>query len=653
VARELRRVHVEDGVPWNQLAVVVRRQSAHVGGLLRALDDAGVPRHVPESGLALTSEPATVPYALALRWVARPAERDVLTEPVLVSELGGLTPAIARSLLRRARTAGLAPSRALGLPDGLSEEDGGRLATLESTLAAAESVAASVIDAFRVVWERLPFGARLVRDAETSPVARRDLDAVVAFASAVERSGGSADPSAAAFVDLLAAGEGGPGVAGLGDPNADAVQVLTAHGAIGMEFDTVVVVGTIEGDFPSLTRPEPMFDLGVLEGDRTRSTRMRLRLADERRLFASVLGRARRRVLLTAADPRVGEDGARSRFVEERGVAWSPMAPGDDRPVSLTEAAASWRRTLADPAAEAPDRLAALDGLLALGVDPGRWWFQRDWTDPGGPLHERLRLSFSRLERLENCELQYVLGEELGLSRRGGYQAWVGKLVHELIERCENGEIERTLEALVAALEREWQDAPFPSKAVSAAFRRLAVEKMLPNWFKSYGELPAVGTEIGFGFEFEGATIAGKIDRIGPHDRGFRITDFKTGNPDKAPKAAESLQLGIYYLGVMLAPELERFRPVRAVDLSFLRGHWRTGEIPPHAWPISPAGEEEYQTRIRERLAALIRRIRALDDGGTYRPDPAAECYFCDFKPLCSLWPEGQEVFPVPEETAT
>jgi RecB family exonuclease len=299
--------------------------------------------------------------------------------------------------------------------------------------------------------------------------------------------------------------------------------------------------------------------------------------------------------------------------------------------------------------APAVERLAALDGLLALGVDPTRWWFQRDWTDTGRPLHDTLRLSFSRLEKLENCDLQFVLGEELGLSRRGGHHAWVGKLVHQLIEQCENGKIERNLEALVAELDRRWDESRFPSKAVSAAFRKLAAERMLPNWIDSYGRLPADATEVEFTFGFEGAVLKGKIDRIGPHEQGYRITDFKTGKPEKAPKAAESLQLGIYYLGVMLSPELERYRPVRAVDLSFLRGDWRSGQIPPHAWPVSPAGEDEYQARMRERLSALIARIRELDDSGTYRPNPAADCFFCDFKSLCSLYPEGQPVFPVPE----
>jgi len=91
IARELRRIHVEDGVAWGSLAVVVRRQGVHLGNLLRALDDARIPRAVPERGRSLTLESATYPYVLALRWlVADAARRDELIEPLLTSAVVGL-----------------------------------------------------------------------------------------------------------------------------------------------------------------------------------------------------------------------------------------------------------------------------------------------------------------------------------------------------------------------------------------------------------------------------------------------------------------------------------------------------------------------------------------------------------------------------------
>src|SRR5439155_15437390 len=215
--------------------------------------------------------------------------------------------------------------------------------------------------------------------------AARDLDAVVAFADAVSAAGERADPSVASFLEFVESGDEGPGLvrapAGEGER---AVQVLTAHGAAGREFDTVLVGGTVEGAFPSLSRPEPMFDLAVLDRPVSQSERNRLRLEDERRLFDVVRTRARRRVLFAASDPRGdgSELTARSRFVSEIGVPWTaaPVTP-DGRPQSIAEAATGWRRTLAG-GLPAPERLAALDGLVALRPwgDPRRWWFLRDWT---------------------------------------------------------------------------------------------------------------------------------------------------------------------------------------------------------------------------------------------------------------------------------
>jgi RecB family exonuclease len=348
-----------------------------------------------------------------------------------------------------------------------------------------------------------------------------------------------------------------------------------------------------------------------------------------------------------------GHDGgaARTRFAAERGLAWTaaPVGPHDD-PVSVREAQAAWRRSLADRATPTWARLAALEGLVALGVDPSRWWFQRDWTDTGRPLHDHVHVSYSRLSNLEACELMHVLGDELGLGRPGGYHAWVGKTIHSLIEEVERGLIAKEPAAIVAELDRRWTPQEFPSRAVSEAFRRLAREHMLRNWWEEYGARPALGIEQRFEFEFEGVTVVGFIDRIGPAlNDGTVITDFKTGKSDNAGKPEESLQLGIYYLAVQESDVLAGFRPVRQVELAFLRGHWRDNRIEFRKWPIRERTEEAYQTAMRERLAALIARKKALNDGAPIRPNPYANCRFCDFHTLCPLFPEGRPIFPVDE----
>ncbi|HKE53322.1 MAG TPA: ATP-dependent DNA helicase [Actinomycetota bacterium] len=654
VAREVRRVHVEDGVAWQDIAIVMRRHGAHEAGMIRALDDARVPRAATEQG-AVWRAPATRPFILALRWIVGGLdERDALVEPVLTSELGGLSPASARTLLRQVRAHGLAQREALDRADLAATEEAGAIVELGALLSNAERVQASVLRSFEVLWRELPYARELVRRAEEDHQARLDLEALVQLSRSIGQAGASADPSAAAFVHALGSEATEELLAG-SDAGEDAVRVLTAHATAGREFDTVIVLDVLEGDFPSLSRPEPMFDLGALDGTHRRDEINRLRLADERRLFTMLLARARRRVLLTATDPHADRTGVtlRSRFVEEIGVEWAdlPATPYSE-PVSVSEATAAWRRTIADPGAAPAERLSSMDGLLALGDDPNRWWFQRDWTDLGAEPRDAMYLSYSRLDTLENCELQFVLSSELGLDPGGGYQAWVGRLVHRVIEDCENGEVERTPEAFEAVIDERWEPARFPSRSVSESERANARRVLVPNWFSRYDHPPATATEQIFEFPFEDALIRGKIDRIGPSPGGgTRITDYKTGRSDGAPRPAESLQLGLYYLAVDACEELADHRPVEAVELAYLGGRRNDPSLDVKEWPVSPDEEEAYKARMRERVSALIARIRELDDVRRYVASTKANCFFCRFQPLCTRYPQGGAVFPIPDAT--
>ncbi len=525
--------------------------------------------------------------------------------------------------------------------------------TLRRALGDAEPVAdRSVLDAFSILWRQLTWSRQLVEGAERSVEGRRDLQAVLAFSDAIVLAGEGGDASVAGFLESQEAGQEGPGMTENGGPRElDGVHVLTAHATAGLEFDTVFIIGTTEGNFPSLARPEPMFDLALLDRPVSQSDRNRERLEDERRLFDVVVSRARRRVVCTASDPH-GEDpelSARSRFVAASGVRWQPAPEGLGGPIeaasSVVEASATWRRALADPELAPSRRFAALDGLLALGDRPERWWFQRDWTGTDRPLHESIRVSFSKLDKLENCALQFVLSEELGLEGAAGYYAWVGQLVHRLIEDCEAGHVARTEEALVAEAERRWRPQEFPSFAVSEAFRRTVTGTMLPMWLSTYGEVPALAGERRFTFELDGASVTGIIDRVGRVlSGGSQITDYKTGKA-RGTKAEESLQLGVYFLAVNRADELAEFRPVKAVELAFLKDRTKEGSMARAQVGMNSRDREQFERGMVERLSGLIDRIRELLRTERYRPNPAANCRFCDFKALCPLWPEGQELF--------
>ncbi len=71
IADILRRAHLEDGVPWRDMAVLVRAGSRTIPSVRRTLTAAGVPLEIDGDDLPLRHEPAVAPLLTALRAVAR------------------------------------------------------------------------------------------------------------------------------------------------------------------------------------------------------------------------------------------------------------------------------------------------------------------------------------------------------------------------------------------------------------------------------------------------------------------------------------------------------------------------------------------------------------------------------------------------------
>ena len=588
---------------------------------------------------------------LALRWlVADERAREELVEQLLVSDVVGLSPAAARGLLRAARTSTGSIANALDVTEGLTPAEAEAVVAARETLSRAALFAGmSVQDAFRHLWEHLPCSRRLVDRAGESAEARRELDTVVTFANVVaETDEASADAGVEAFLESLDAGEHGPGYSAWERARLDAVQVLTAHGAVGREFDTVLVAGVTEGNFPSLSRPEPMFDLAVLERAVTNAERNRERLDDERRLFDMVLARARRRVVLSCADAHPDERSVRSRFVEPERVA------------------AGARRALRRPGVHARGR-----GRVALaarrrrparrgGASPPStaWWPSASTRAAGGSSAtgptRGVRCTRRSASRTRACRTSRR-ASSCTCSATSSASAGPAATTPGSARPCTRSS-NRSRRARSPRTRARWSRCSSSAGARRSSRRwrsrrpstELAHDHMLRNWFEHYAEQPAAGIERFFEFEFEGATVIGYIDRIGPAVQdGYVITDFKTGKSDNAGPPRDSLQLGIYYLAVQESPDLAEFQPVKTVELAFLRGNWKSPDIDYRKWMVTERDEQAYQAEMRERLAGLIARKRELNEREVFRPNPYANCRFCDFQTLCPLYAEGQPVFPV------
>ena len=112
VADLLRRAHLEDGVPWSEMAVLVRSGRTSIPVLRRGLAGAGVPVEVASDETPLVREPAVRPLLDALRAVVNldnddPDDADYLdpvaAEGLLVSPMVGLDATDVRTLSRSLR----------------------------------------------------------------------------------------------------------------------------------------------------------------------------------------------------------------------------------------------------------------------------------------------------------------------------------------------------------------------------------------------------------------------------------------------------------------------------------------------------------------------------------------------------------------------
>ena len=81
--------------------------------------------------------------------------------------------------------------------------------------------------------------------------------------------------------------------------NADAVSFMTMHGAKGLEFDTVFVIGANENIIPYKKAKTPE------------------EIEEERRLFYVAMTRAKKKLVISYTKERNGKKMEPSRFVEE------------------------------------------------------------------------------------------------------------------------------------------------------------------------------------------------------------------------------------------------------------------------------------------------------------------------------------------------
>ncbi|WP_233517559.1 ATP-dependent helicase [Geodermatophilus marinus] len=678
LADVLRRAHLLDGVPWGEMAVVVRTAQALVP-LRRALTSAGVPVEVASDELPLSAQPAVAPFLTALDALlpdadgSPPGLDEPAAEALLTSALGGATVLDLRRLRRAVRIAlaqqGVdAAERGAPLATAVSDEllldrlpehvarPARRVAGVLAAGRVALAADGSAEDVLWAMWQRSGLAGRWARASAAGgaagAVADRDLDAVVALFDA---AAGFVDrlPSAdvRAFLAHLSAQEL-PGDTGAARGRAETVRLLTAHAAKGLEWDVVCVAGVQEGVWPDLRERASLLGTEVLVErvagvDAAAVDRRSLALAEERRLFYVACTRARARLVVTAVQGAL--DGPDAGAAPSRFLDLVVPPPDDGRPLtelprSLTLPAlvAELRRALTDPHTPAGRRSAAAAVLRRLaaegvpGAAPADWWGLAPLSDdaPLVPPAELVRVRPSAVETYQRCPLRWVLGA-VGAEASPDTTRTVGSAVHAVAQRVAEGlPPAEAGDALAAELDLldlgpGWADQR----------QRTAAQEMLDRFLRWHAanRRELVAAEADVDVVVGRARIRGQVDRLERDEQGrLLVVDLKTGRT-AAKDVEQHGQLAAYQVAVAAGGFAEHGTvPGGAALLQVGTGakarEQRQEPLPADVpLEVTPAGQ--LVAEVGEGMGAAAFEVRS-----------GAHCQRCPARRSCPLHERGRQV---------
>ncbi|SDX48167.1 Superfamily I DNA or RNA helicase [Modestobacter sp. DSM 44400] len=702
VADTVRRAHLLDGVPWSEMAVVVRSAAASLGPVRRALSQAGVPVAVSADDVALAGQPAVQPLLAVMRallpargpaatGLAGPdADPDAVrtetgldepgAEALLASPLGGATVLDLRRMRRAVRRASAArgedpATRSAPLAQLLT--DATLLDAVPEHLARPAARVVRVLDAGRLalagggsaedllwaLWQATGLGSRWARASavggQTGAVADRDLDAVVALFDA---AAGFVDrlPHAevSAFVDHLAAqqlpGDGGAARA----PAGETVRLLTAHASKGLEWDLVCVAGVQEGVWPDLrTRASLLGAEDLMEAaagtDPANLDRRTLALAEERRLFYVACTRARRRLVVSAVDGAVEGDAgtAVSRFLD---LVVPPPADGEGadglrrhtplpRQLTLPALVAELRRHLTDPHTPAPRRASAAAVLRRLADErvPG--------ADPAGwwglaPLSDDAPL-------VDPADVVPVRPSAIDTFQRCPLRWVLGSVGAEAAP-----EATRTVGSAVHDVAQQVAEGLPPADAPAVLDAELDGLDLGPGWFDqrqrdraqdmltkflawhARADRELVAAEEDFDVVVGRARLRGQVDRL-ERDREGRLVVVDLKTGKTAPRSVEEHgQLAAYQVAVAEGAFAEHGTATGGAALLQVGGSQKAAKE--HVQPALPANVDAGATWAGELLAAVGEGMGA----GTFAVRTDADCDRCAFRRSCPMQEPGRQV---------
>ncbi len=402
-----------------------------------------------------------------------------------------------------------------------------------------------------------------------------------------------------------------------------AVRLMTAHKAKGLEFSHVFVIRLVDKVWGNNPEPNRLaLPAGLVRYDFVAAERNN---EDERRLFYVAMTRARQALVLTQA---------------YHTAAGRPTVPS----IFANEIPLSWRTYVEQREEQAQEEKRLLRQLRPL---PGA-----SHQELQGWLKKQLQqhvLSVTHVNNYLACPRRFYIRNVLRMPQaRTPYQA-LGTAVHEALDQRlrqyrqthQAGSLEHVVGEFERSLGREIltkSEARDLSDVGSTLLRQYCAYYPLPHWSLVHGEYDFSS----HGVVVDGIPLTGKIDKLqaeaergeiaDPWPTGTPVTvvDFKTGQPDGKRAALVSggeyhRQLVFYKLLCDSSPQFT-YQMVKG-EIDFVQPN-RRGQFIKKSIEIT----EEDLIRLREELKTVWREIQELRF-----LDPKAgcgSCEYCEYQPL-------------------
>lgn len=395
----------------------------------------------------------------------------------------------------------------------------------------------------------------------------------------------------------------------------DSINIMTVHGAKGLEFDHVFVINMVEERFPSRSRgdaielPLALINEQLPEGD--------YHYQEERRLCYVAMTRARKTLSLTSADDYGGARKKRvSRFISESDIVTSFVG----------HRTAGEHHELSKKHIETPSQASSHEPYVLPKT-----------------------FSFSQIRSYETCPYQYKLAHVLKIPVRGTASFSFGNTMHATLqhfyERVQqlNGAEQASLFAtksayakadgikippldeLYSLYDAAWVGDWYESKHQKEEYYRKGKEIMKVFYATHQGTwtIPIV-LEGGFKIKIGSYIVNGKIDRIDLKEDGLHIIDYKTGKSKEKVNGDDKDQLLIYQIAAQSLPQFRHEGPVSQLTFYYLNDNIQTSFV----------GSDKELQKLKDKMEETLDNIHARNFEAT--PSKFA-CERCNFRDICEF----------------